>query len=147
MDQTIIKADVAIKAPLKKVFNYLTTPAMLPQIMPGLLETSNVPPLPLKKGSQYDYKYRMYGVTLEGKWNVTNIEEPHTYEGESTGGAESKWKYNLDPIDENHTHLTLTIVYVPPKNVVEKVKTAILERINQQSLNAYLNNLQAILEM
>ncbi len=120
---------------------------MLPQVMPGLLETTNVPELPLKKGSQYNYKYQMYGVVLEGKWNVTNIEAPHQYEGESTGGAESKWKYKLDPIDPNTTKLTLLITYAPPQTLTEKVKTTILQKINQQSLTAYMNNLQAILEM
>lgn len=135
-----------IKAPAQKIFDYLTDPNKIPSILPGLIENTNVPALPLQVGSKFDYKYQMYGVMLDGTWEVTEIESPSKYSANTTGGIDSKWHYDIAEKDGG-SHVVLTVEYSAPDSVLGKVKFDALKKVNEKEAEHLLHNLQTILEM
>ncbi len=140
-----IEESVIIQAPQQKVFDFLTDPHFHPRIMPGLVDVSNIPPLPLQIGNCYEYRYQMFGVMLEGAWTVVNLVSPSCYEGRTSGDIVSHWRYQVEP-QADGAHLTLSIEYEPPQTVLGRIQHTVLARINQKSAETFLHNLKLILE-
>ncbi len=135
-----------IDAPRKKVYDFLVKPHKIPLILPGLIENTNIPDLPLKEGDRFNYKYEMYGVVLEGEWIVTELDEPNTYRARTTGDTESTWEYNLSE-DDGTTTVHLHIDYEIPESVLERVQTSAMKRMNTKEADTLLHNLKTICEM
>jgi len=146
MDDHLLKREVEIDAPIKKVFELITNPAKIPLIMPGLIENTSIPKLPLKKGDKFKYKYQMFGVILMGNWTVDKIESPGTYEATTDGDITSHWKYKL--IDKNgKTLVQFKVKYELPQNVLAQVKSAVIQNMNEKESDLYMHNLKTVLEM
>lgn len=146
MEKIKVVKTLEINASPEKIFNYVTDPSKIPSILPGLIENSNVPELPLKAGSQFDYKYQMYGVMLNGQWIVDEIEFPKLYKAHTTGGGESWWTQEISGHGDNST-VTLTVEYLMPEGVLSKIKTNALMSINDKEADHMLHNVKTILEM
>ena len=56
---------ITIKAPVEKVFDYLSEPTNLPEIWPSLVEIKDVQKLP-SGGNRNRWVYKMAGIRLEG---------------------------------------------------------------------------------
>ena len=63
-----------INVPREDVFDFLVQPQQIPLVLPGLIENTDVPELPLKVGDRFTYHYQVSGVMLEGTWTVTELE-------------------------------------------------------------------------
>lgn len=146
MYDATVHAEVTVDVPAQKVFDFLVAPEKIPLVMPSLIENYSIPPLPLKEGSQFNYKYQLYGVILEGSWVVTAIEPPTRYEARTTGAGNSEWKYRLTE-NNGRTHVALTVQYDIPESVLQKVKSAMIEAMNQREADVYVQNLKMALEM
>ena len=146
MADHLLKREVEINAPIEKVFELLTNPAKIPLVMPGLMENTNIPKLPLKKGDKFKYKYEMFGVILTGTWIVDKIESPSVYEATTDGDIPSKWKYKLIS-KKGKTLLEFEAKYEIPKNVLAQVKGAAIKSMNEKETDHYMHNLQTVLEM
>ncbi|MDP9352673.1 MAG: SRPBCC family protein, partial [Chloroflexota bacterium] len=85
-------------------------------------------------------------VILEGSWVVTAIEPPTHYEARTTGAGNSEWKYRLAE-SNGRTHVVLTVQYDIPESVLQKVKSAMIEAMNQREADVYVQNLKMALEM
>jgi carbon monoxide dehydrogenase subunit G len=141
-----IKTSITINAPAQKAFDLLTNPNKIPLVMPGLIANTNVPELPLKPGDHFDFEYQMFGVRIHGVWTVNQIESPHTYVAQTSGGGDSTWTYTLS--EENGvTLVTLEIDYVPPASVLEKIQQHVAEKMNAHEVEAYLQNLKILIEL
>ena len=141
-----VRSSVKIKANAQAVYNLITSPLELTKIMPGLIAVSDVPTGQLQVESKFGYSYQMYGLGLDGTWVVRKMDPPFLYEGESLGDISSYWTYKLEELDADITEISLTVKYVPPKTLFEKVKLEILNTVNQQSAEAFLNNAKTVLE-
>ena len=141
-----VQAEATIGVPAQQVFDFLVSPDKIPLVMPSLIENYNIPPLPLEQGSEFSYKYQLYGVVLEGSWIVTAIEPPTRYEARTTGAAESEWRYRLTERNGS-THIVLTVQYETPQSVLQQVKSSIVEAMNQREAETYIQNLKMVLEM
>jgi hypothetical protein len=113
--------------------------------MSGSIENSNISELPLKEGSTYNYKYKMLGVTLDGVWEVKQIESPKIYSARTIGDAESEWNYELHE-DGGITCVNLTVTYKPPRTVYEQVKMASMIKVNELEAKNFLHNLKVLTE-
>lgn len=134
-----------INASPQRVFDYITNPANIPIILPGLVENSNVPELPLKDGSVFNYKYQMYGMVFDGTWTVLDIKSPNIYKAHTTGGIESDW---LIEINESNggSEVKLTVSYEIPGMLFKKITGAILKKINEKEGELMIHNLKTLLE-
>lgn len=146
MEKIKVVKSLEINASQEKIFNFVTDPSKIPSILPGLIENSNVPALPLTAGAEFDYKYQMYGVMLDGKWIVDQIESPKLYKAHTTGGSESWWTQEISG-DGDKSTVTLTVEYKMPEGILAKIKADALMSINDKEADHMLHNLKTILEM
>ncbi len=146
MEKIKVVKSLEINASPEKIFNFITDPSKIPSILPGLIENSNVPALPLTAGAEFDYKYQMYGVMLDGKWIVDEIQSPSLYKAHTIGGSESWWTQEISG-NENKSTVTLTVEYIMPEGVLSKIKANALMSINEKEAEHMLHNLKTILEM
>ena len=147
MHDATIELSVDVQQPSEKVFEFLTSPQKIPLVMPSLVENVDIPPLPLKAGSSFRYRYQMYGVMLEGSWSCVQVERPSTYEAKTEGDIASHWLYRLSPGANGGTHVAMTVTYETPKNVAAKIKSDLMLKINKTEGETYLQNLKTVLEM
>lgn len=146
MDKIKVVKSLVINATPERIFNFITEPSKIPAILPGLIENSDIPSLPLTAGSQFKYKYQMYGVILEGLWIVDEIQSPSLYKAHTTGASESWWTQEIVP-DGDKSQVTLTVEYVIPEGVLAKAQTNILMSINEKEAEHMIHNLKTVLEM
>lgn len=146
MDNAHIKLQTVIPATREQLFEFLTTPGQVRLVLPGLIESTNVSEMPLQVGSTFDYKYQMYGVIVEGCWEVLALERPTRYEARTTGGAVSTWRYALAEVDGG-TELSLDLEYDVPKSLLGQVKIGLLKAINEREAEHFFANLRAVFEL
>lgn len=146
MEKIKVVKSLEINASPEKVFNFITDPSKIPAILPGLIENSNIPVLPLVAGSEFDFKYQMYGVMLDGKWTVDEIQFPSLYKAHTTGASESWWTQEISG-DSDKSTVTLNVEYTMPEGVLSKIKASALMSINDKEADHMLHNLKTILEM
>lgn len=146
MHNSQVRSEIVINAPINKVWDFLTNPHKIPLAMPGLIENTNVPDLPLQVGSKFNYKYQMFGVLLEGELTVTKYDKPTRYEFSTTGDAKSEWVYTLEDLG-NSTKFVIQASYEVPQNVLQKLKNDVIAAMNQKESNLYVQNLKTLLEM
>lgn len=145
MEHLTVQVSEMIHAPIQKVFDFIVDPTQTPKAMSGSIENSNISEMPLKEGSTYNYKYKMLGVTLDGVWEVKQIESPKIYSARTLGDAESEWNYELHE-DAGITYITLTVAYKPPRTVAEQVKMAAMIKVNELEAKNFLHNLKVLTE-
>jgi carbon monoxide dehydrogenase subunit G len=146
MEKIKVVKSLEINASPEKIFNFITDPSKIPSILPGLIENSNVPALPLTAGAEFNYKYQMYGVILEGKWTVDELNSPTLYKAHTNGGIDSWWTQEISGSGEKSI-VTLTVEYEMPDGVLSKIKANALMSINDKEADHMLHNLKTILEM
>jgi len=140
-----VEAQTVIDVPREEVFDFLVTPERIPLVLPGLIENTDVPELPLKVGDTFTYHYQVSGVMLEGTWTITELDRPSTYAARTTGGGDSEWRYNLMDKDGG-TQVSLTVTYDPPKSVIKSIQVGVLEKIVEKDSQTYMQNLKMLLE-
>ena len=146
MEKIKVTKNLEINASPEKIFNFITDPSNIPSILPGLIENSNVPDLPLTAGAKFDYKYQMYGFIMDGQWIVDEIQAPTLYKAHTTGGTESWWTQEISG-DEEKSTVTLTVEYEMPQGILAKIKAKALASINEKEGDHMLHNLKTVLEM
>src|SRR5687768_15859062 len=102
-----VHVETTIDVPREEVFDFLVQPEKIPLVLPGLIENTDIPELPLKVGDTFTYHYQIAGVVLEGTWTVTELERPSVYHARTTGGGDSTWRYKLADKGKG-THVELT---------------------------------------
>ena len=146
MYESQVHLETTIDQPRERVFDFLTNPYQIPLVLPGLIENTNVPQLPLKVGDEFNYKYQVMGVVLDGTWTVTELDAPSRYSARTTGGGDSEWRYELTENGKG-THVTLDVSYDPPQSVLQRVQQGVLERVTENDGTAYMLNLKTVLEL
>lgn len=146
MDKAQISLQTTIPTAREKLFEFMTTPGQVRLVLPGLIESTNISEMPLKVGSTFDYKYKMYGVIIEGQWKVLALESPSRYESRTTGGAVSTWNYAFEEV-EGGTQLSLVVEYEVPESLLGQVKVGILKKINEKEAAHFFENLRAVFEL
>lgn len=141
-----IHVEINIKAPIQKVFDFVTNPHKIPLALPGLIENTNVPELPVKAGDTFNFKYKMVGIVLEGVTTVEEITSPTTYNFSTTVGAISHWKEQLSD-DNGSTNFSLDIEYEVPQTWTEAIKISLIQKTNQKSAEKFLENVKSAVEL
>ena len=139
-----IDKDVTIKVPPEKVFGFLEEPKHFTEIMPSLIDVTNVEKLPAG-GYRYHWLYKLAGVKFEGETETTEFVSPETIIDRTKGEIEStfKWKF----LKENgHTKVRLGIDYKVPTKILGKVSEPYLVRLNEREAEMILSNLKDRLE-
>lgn len=141
-----VSVSVEIDRSPEAVFDFLVSPAKIPLVLPGLIENTGIPELPLRPGSSFHYKYQMYGVMLEGTWVCKAVDRPRLYEAETDGDVPSRWTYELTGKGDS-TRVSLVCTYETPASVAAKIKGDVMVRLNQKEAEAFFQNMKAVIEL
>lgn len=101
-----------IRAPIEKVFSYLSSPDNLYTMLRAnmITEATNLAALPDGSGYSYDWQYKLMGRTIKAHSETVEYEPPHRFAVKSTGGIETISRWKLEPEGEN-TNATFSIEY------------------------------------
>lgn len=141
-----IHVESDINAPIEKVFEFVTNPNNIPLVLPGLIENTNIPELPIKVGDKFNFKYLMFGIVIEGLTTIDKIESPNVYDYSTYSGISSHWKESLSS-NNGGTHFTLDVEYEPPQSWIEKIKINIIKNMNIKTCENFLHNINSVLEL
>ncbi len=136
-----VEKEVTVKAPIEKVFSYISEPSNLPELWPSVMEIKDVQSLP-NGGYSGRWVYKMVGMRFEGTAQYTKILPNQWIVIETKGGVNSTitWTFRSR---EDITRVTLTIEYKVPIPLLGKLAEAIIVKMNDQEGNLIMANLQA----
>ncbi len=138
---------ITIKAPVEKVFDYLSEPTNLPEIWPSLVEIKDVQKLP-SGGTRNRWAYKMAGIRLEGTSESVDTEcvPNQRLVSKTKGGAESTITWMFQP-EAGGTKVTFEGEYTVPIPVLGKLAEAIIVKMNEHEGELILANLKARMEV
>lgn len=141
-----ISSTVTIAASNNAVFDLLTNPKAVMSFIPGGMRVTNVPRLPLTRGSIVTWEFMLLGIPLRGKWVVEEINRPFFYIAKTSGGVDGRLVYTLLPKGK-YTQVTLDFEYRPPQSVVRRFTLGLVEPHAQNTIDTYLAGLKTFLEL
>jgi|WetSurMetagenome_2_1015567.scaffolds.fasta_scaffold335554_1 hypothetical protein len=139
-----IEKSVLVRAPVKKIFDYLNDPLKLQEYWPEMAEVKEVEHLP-NGGSTFKYTYKMAGFTLHGCSEDTEIVPLKRMVSESTGDITARLTWELEPVEFGvRVHLKNEYSFKLP--VIGKLGEAFLVGLNEKEADRILDNLKTRME-
>lgn len=138
-----VKKSIRINAPVGKVFDYLADQKSQPDWIPSMVEVWDTSEPAL--GSKFKWKYKMAGVLLEGKTEVTELVQNKRLRTVSSGAVSSDWLFLLEA-KNGGTELELTIEYTVPVPVLGKLAEKIVLKRNEREADLAMENIKVTLE-
>ena len=135
---------INIKAPVEKVYDYISEPTNLPEIWPSLVEIKDVQKLP-SGGTKERWVYKMAGIRLEGTSESEDTKNQRIV-SKSKGGVESTQTWMFQP-EAGGTKVTLEVEYTVPIPVLGKLAEAIIVKMNEHEVELILANLKVRMEV
>ena len=136
---------INIKAPVEKVFDYISEPTNLTEIWPSLVEVKDVQRLP-SGGTKNRWVYKMAGIRLEGTSESEDTVSNQRIVSKSKGGVESTQTWMFQP-EAGGTKVTFEVEYTVPIPVLGKLAEAIIVKMNEHEGELILANLKARMEV
>ena len=136
---------VIIKAPAKKIFDFISNPKNMAIVIPHVIRNYNLSKGPYKPGYTFDWEFSMMGVPFKGKWTITEYDVPKRYVAETEGMIKSKWVYSFSQ-NSGATTWRATVEYQTPKKLLSKFAETTIHKINEKDLVAFMNNVKTIME-
>lgn len=141
-----IKQSIKINAPLKKVFEYVTSPQNWTMYVTGLVDirslSSDIP----VSGTTFQWTYRMLGINLDGRGRVAAYRRNRKFALEMEGSFPIREIYIFDG-DAASTILTFEMQYeVPGKVLGVMANRLIIEKMNIKEAAVVLKKIKAICE-
>jgi len=134
---------IIIKAPLDKVFNYLSNPDSLLEWHPNITHVRNI--TGKKERAQWTWDYKMMGISFTGKARVIGYLEYDNIRMETTGEIESSWIFNFRS-QAGGTRLNFEIDYTIPLPVLERVNELLIIQRNERVIEMALANIKERME-
>ena len=135
---------VTIKAPVEKVFSFMTDPRNYPEIWPSMVEVKDVKESP-KGGCDFSWVYKMAGVRFEGASEELEHVANQRIVAENKKGIPSKFTWNYKP-EAGGTTLAVEVEYTVPVPLLGKMAEAVIVKLNENEMNVLLANLKARME-
>ncbi len=139
-----IKRTVEIKAPVQRVYDFLTQPKNLPSIWPNMVSVANV--VTSAGGAHdFDWEYKMAGIHFKGHAKTLEA-QPGKLVRVQNDGIPSTFRWTYEGLDGSGTRLTVEIEYSIPTPVVGTIAEALVAKLNERDADALLANLKDIME-
>jgi len=141
-----IHRTIDIKAPVRRVWEFLHQPNNLTGVWPHLVSVSNI--VPHESGtSDFDWVYKMGGVHRSGHASVEEARPQEYVRYRNEGGIPSTfvWSYQATTAGLG-TRVTVDVEYTIPTPVIGKLAEAVVAKSNERDLDALLQNTKERLE-
>ena len=139
-----IQRSVSIKAPIEKVFNYISDPTNRVEWIPDVTSIRNISGE--GKGQKWDYTYKMHGIPIKGKVEVTEYIQNKRYAHKNNKGFAKNWSYDFD-IDDDVTRLNVSVEMIPYSfPLIGEIGEKGMVRRGEQNADIAVNNIKKNLE-
>ena len=134
-----VDKEVWIKAPLDKLYDYISYPGNMPEFWPSLTDIFDIHSLP-NGGYAVKWVYKMLGIHFKGKAEYTRMVPNEFFVIETKGGIESNivWTFRSR---EDKTRVTFTVIYKIPVPLLSKLAEAIITKMNDHEGELIMANL------
>jgi hypothetical protein len=138
---------VIIQKPLDEVFAYTASAVNGPAFIPNLNENTDITPAEACLEQTFNWRFNMAGVDLRGKASGLRYEVGKRVTLKLTGEVEAEWDYIFEDLGDGTTKIYSEVNYdVEPSKFKSLVNSAVIDKLNQHTLNQMLDNLKLILE-
>ncbi len=139
--------EVTINRPLAEVFEYTASAHNGPAFIPNLNENTDITPDEPSIDQTFNWRFNMAGVDLRGKASGLAYEVNERVTLKLEGDVDATWDYQFSAVDEGTTRIYSEVNYeVEGSKLAKMVNLAVLDSINQHTLDQMLANLKLILE-
>ncbi len=142
---TKIRESIYINAPLKDVFNILSTPKEWPGFINNLVSVKNIHPVPIREGTEFEWTYNIKGIRVKGKGKFVNIIKDRLVILKMHHLFPIMERFYLEG-DNNSTKVTVEVGYTNPDKVLNFLFYLGLRTINVIEAKRILSNLKKVCE-
>jgi carbon monoxide dehydrogenase subunit G len=139
-----VEQEIEIDSPPDEVFGFLDEPRNHVKITPGLIDVTNVEPLP-NGGKRARYRYKLAGVELTGHVEDVDRKPGVLLVQELSGAIDGTITYDFTEPDSS-TRLSYVAEYSLPDTVIDTVLEPIAEAYNRREAETTLANLKTHVE-
>jgi len=142
----VISKKVTIKAPVSKVFSFVTAPENWTKFVTSLVNVRELSADKAEKGMTFKWTYRMLGVNFHGPGEITELVKNMKFSMKMEGVHPIHEKYIFSKVDEG-TELVVEIEYEIPGKIMSAVsKTGLVEKLNKKEAENVLNKIKMFCE-
>lgn len=138
-----LEKTIDIKAPVERVFDYLSEPKNLPAIWPSMVEVSEVRPSSLG-GNDFNWVYKMAGLHFRGHSEVKEFEKGRFYVMRNESGIPSTFRWTFS--GKGTCTVKMEVEYSIPTPIIGKLAENVLHRLNEREAETVLLNLKSVIE-
>jgi len=140
-----ITRTIEIKAPVQRVYDFLTQAENLPSIWPNMVSVSNV--TAASNGSHdFDWVYKMAGIHFKGHAETQEAISGKLLRMRNQAGIPSTFRWMFEGLNGGATRLTVAIEYEIPGAIFGKIAEALLVKLNERDCDTLLANLKDAME-
>ena len=140
-----IKRTIQIKAPVQRVYDFLTQPTNLTSIWPNMVSVSNV--VPSKGGAHdFDWEFKMVGFHFKGHAKTEEAQPGKLVRLRNEAGIPSTFLWTYEGLDGAGTRLSLDLEYTIPAPVIGKLAEVLVAKMNERDIDTLLANLKDVME-
>jgi len=141
-----ITRKISIKAPVDKVFQFVTSPDNWTRYVTSLTNVRDLSSRGLEPGTTFAWEYRMLGITFGGKGRITENVKDNKFGMKMEGGFPIQEDYTFAS-NGGGTELTVDISYDIPGKIMSTVsKSAVVEKMNQKEADGVLDKIKMFCE-
>jgi uncharacterized membrane protein len=146
MNTKTIVRDIRVETPVERVFDFLLDPNNLPEIWPNVIEVKNVKKSKDHEGFNFNWTYKMSGLTFEGKCETIDYTPYERLVVKSNKALDSTITWRFQP-SGRETHVTFKFEYQIPSSLLKRMKEEFVIQENEHEVEALLQNLKSRLEL
>lgn len=142
-----VHKSVIINAPVGKVFSFVTAPENWTRYVTSLVAvTDQSPDLPAKGGT-FKWQYKMMGVKMSGKGEVSESVKNKVFGLRLTGKASINEHYEFESNPDGTTTLKVGIDYEMPGEMMQAIANSkLVEKLNAMESKNVLDKIKAMCE-
>jgi uncharacterized membrane protein len=144
---SVINRSVLINAPVRKVFEFVTSPENWTRYVTSLVEVRNLSADTPMKQSTFSWTYRMMGVKFSGKGSVTEYVKNKRFGLNLKGKADINEHYEFSDAGDGATKLNVKIEYEMPGEILKFIANSkLVEKLNNLEAKNVLEKVKAMCE-
>ena len=128
-----------------RIIDYIADVSNHPAFLGPLKSISKISGDPRKPGTTWDWTFMMGGLEFTGRAETVAFEAGKRYSFKTTSGIQSTFVYSCEPV-ANGTKVMIDVTYDVPTTLAAKMRTAVVEKLNEAEGAHAVENLKAILD-
>jgi coenzyme Q-binding protein COQ10 len=144
---TRIEKKALIDAPVEQVYQYVCMIPKLTEWWTSLTNVRNYGDGKAVKGATYEWTYKMLGIPLDGKTEVTEMVPNRRAVTKATGALPNTIEQTFEDAGGGKTSYTMRVDYTIPGSILGKIADKLfVERFNERECEHVVGNLKTICE-